>query len=159
MVDYSQMIPPFPKPSSSGKPGALIIPEQELTFSFARSGGPGGQNVNKVETKVTVLFDLSKSNVLTWEQKGRLGNHPLILQHLNAEGAIAVTSQAHRSQALNREDAVRKLHELLHQALRPRRKRIPTRKTRSSDRKRLEEKKGRSRSKATRRKVDPYAAD
>jgi ribosome-associated protein len=72
---------------------------------------------------------------------------------------IAITSQAHRSQALNREDAVRKLHELLHQALRPRRKRIPTRKTRSSDRKRLEEKKGRSRSKATRRKVDPYAAD
>jgi ribosome-associated protein len=159
MVGCSEMKPPTSQPSSSGRPGALIIPEQELTFSFARSGGPGGQNVNKVETKVTVLFDLSKSNVLTWEQKGRLGNHPLILQHLNAEGAIAVTSQAHRSQILNREDAVRKLHDLLRQALRPRRKRIPTRKTRSSERKRLEQKKGRSRSKATRRRVDPYAAD
>ncbi len=156
MVEYSEMTPPTSHPSSSGRPGALIIPEQELAFSFARSGGPGGQNVNKVETKVTVLFDFSKSSILTWEQKGRLGNHPLILQHLNAEGAIAVTSQAHRSQILNREDAVRKLHELLHQALRPRRKRIPTRKTRSSERKRLDQKKGRSRSKAARRRVDPY---
>ena len=153
------MTPPPSHPSTAGRPGALTIPDHELTFSFARSGGPGGQNVNKVETKVTVVFDFSTSSVLTWEQKGRLGNHALIVQHLNAEGAIAVTSQAHRSQTLNREDAVRKLHELLHQALRPRRKRIPTRKTRSSDRKRLEEKKGRSRSKATRRRVDPYAAD
>ena len=139
-------------------PGALVtIPEHELSFSFARSGGPGGQNVNKVETKVTVTFDFSNSTALSWEQKGRLAHHPSILQHLNSEGSIAVTSQAHRSQALNRENAVERLHELVRLAIRPRRKRIPTRKTRASDKKRLDEKKVRARSKVGRRRVDPYA--
>jgi ribosome-associated protein len=140
-------------------PGSFTIPEYELAFSFARSGGPGGQNVNKVETKVTVTFDFSNSTALTWEQKGRLGNHPSVVQNLNAEGCIAITSQAHRSQALNREDAIERLHELVRQALRPRRKRIPTRKTKASQRKRVDEKKVRGRSKATRRRVDPYTDD
>ena len=140
-------------------PGPLTIPEYELTFSFARSGGPGGQNVNKVETKVTVTFDFSNSTALTWEQKGRLGNHPSIVPYLNADGFIAITSQAHRSQALNREEAVERLHELIRQALRPRRKRIPTRKTKSSQRKRVDEKKVRGRAKVTRRRVNPYIED
>lgn len=134
----------------------VAIPESELAFSFARSGGPGGQNVNKVETKVTVTFNFTTSQFLTWEEKGRLGRHPLILQNMNSEGALAITSQAHRSQGLNREDAVKKLHELLRQALRPKRKRIPTKKTKASQRRRLDTKKARGESKASRRRVDTY---
>lgn len=147
----------LPPTHSARNARTISIPEGELSFSFARSGGPGGQNVNKVETKVTVAFDFLNSPSLTWEEKGRLGKHPLVLQNLNSEGALVVTSQAHRSQALNREEAVKKLHELLRTALRPKRKRIPTKKTRSSDRKRLESKKAHSKSKAARRRVDGYS--
>lgn len=133
--------------------GQLVIPEAELAFSAARSSGPGGQNVNKTETKVTVTFDYLSSRVLSWEEKGRIGKHPTIQGSLDSQGAIAVSSQRHRSQALNRDDAVRKLHELLRQAIRPPKKRIPTKKTRASDRRRVAAKKVVGERKAARQRV------
>ncbi len=130
----------------------LSIPTYELSFLFARSGGPGGQNVNKVETKVTVIFDHMRSSVLSREEKARLAAHPRILAALDAQGYITVTCQEHRTQARNREEAVARLHELLQSALLRQRKRVPTRKTLGSERRRLEGKKVRKTTKAGRKK-------
>lgn len=131
----------------------ITIPESELAFSFARSGGPGGQNVNKVETKVTVLFDPMASRVLTSEEKERIARSATIRGKLDAQGCIAISSQEHRSQSLNRRAAIEKLHELVALALRPKRRRIATKKTRASERERLAAKRVRSETKAGRRRV------
>jgi ribosome-associated protein len=131
----------------------LKAPESELEFVFARSGGPGGQNVNKVETKVTVVFDFHASRGLTWEQKGRIARNKEVQARLNAEGAIAVTSQEHRTQSLNKEAAIEKLNSLLQTAMRKPKPRVPTKKTRASERARLVKKKVHSEVKARRRRV------
>jgi ribosome-associated protein len=129
------------------------IPGYELLFSFARAGGPGGQNVNKVETKVTVLFYFSHSGALTPIEKAMLASNPIIKRYLNTDGAIAMSSQVHRSQARNREEAVAALHKLIAKALERKRPRIPTSKTASSNRKRLDSKKHRSTAKASRQRI------
>jgi ribosome-associated protein len=132
---------------------SLTIPENELRFIFARSGGPGGQNVNKVETKVTVIFDYNAATCLSWEEKGRIGRHSAVQAKLDSDGAIAISSQEHRTQARNKEEAVKKLHALLALALYKPRKRFPTKKTRSSERRRVEGKRIRSEVKGARRRV------
>jgi ribosome-associated protein len=125
----------------------VTIADNELEFSYARSPGPGGQNVNKVESKVTLRFDVSSSPSLGQEQKR------LILEALstriNRDGVLRVTSHRHRTQAANQKATVERFIELLQDALTvrpPRRKsRVPARvkqrrlenKHRKSEKKRL----------------------
>lgn len=109
--------------------------------------------MNKVETKVSVTFDFLGSRVLSWEQKGRIGNNKAVQSRMDSSGYIAVSSQTHRTQALNKKAAVEKLLELLEAALRQPRKRVPTKKTRSSQRKRLEGKRIAGGKKVARRRV------
>jgi ribosome-associated protein len=128
------------------------IPESELVFEASRSGGPGGQNVNKVETKVRLLFDYWGSRVLSWKQKGILARDSEVLRHCNPRGHIVIISQRHRTQGLNREVAVEKLMNLIRKALTPRPPRIKTRAPRASKRARLQTKTLRSQTKSLRRR-------
>ncbi|HEY0510971.1 MAG TPA: alternative ribosome rescue aminoacyl-tRNA hydrolase ArfB [Thermoanaerobaculia bacterium] len=127
----------------------LSIPDEEVTFATSRSGGPGGQNVNKLETRVTVRFDLAGSSRLSEEQKARLRER--LATRITREGVLHVTSQRHRSQGANRDAAVERFAELLRENLRekpPRRKTRPSRaaKARRLDAKRRQSQRKRDRS-------------
>jgi ribosome-associated protein len=106
----------------------LAIPDEEVTFATSRSGGPGGQNVNKLETRVTLRFDLAGSGALSEEQKARLRER--LATRITRDGILQVSSQRHRSQGANREAAGERFAELLRENLReetPRRKTRPAR--------------------------------
>jgi len=134
------------------KPG-IEIAEDELVFRASRSSGPGGQNVNKLNTRVMALFDLANCRSLSDEQK------ELILKRLakrvGKDGLIRVASQRHRSQKANRQAATERLVELLAAALETKPKRKRTKKPRAANQRRLEEKKRRSKLKQHRRKNFP----
>ena len=117
------------------------IPERKIVFKFSRSSGPGGQNVNKVSTKVTAFFDVAGYDGFSDEQKA------LVLHRLagrvNDQGAIKVVSQRHRTQTANRKAAVERLNDLLTEALKPRRVRKKTAVPYAAGQKRLEKKRKR----------------
>jgi ribosome-associated protein len=119
----------------------LTIPDDELSFEFSRSGGPGGQNVNKVSTKVTLLFDVAGSTSLTDDQRSRIEIR--LSTRITKTGVLRVTSQKHRTQRANREAAVERFSELLREALRRKRPRRRTKPTRAAKERRIQEKKQR----------------
>jgi ribosome-associated protein len=121
---------------------ALSIPDEEIAFVTSRSGGPGGQNVNKLETRVTLRFDLAGSPSLSEEQKARLRQR--LATRITKEGVFHVTAQRHRTQAANREAAVERFAELLRESLREEPPRKPTRPSRAAKARRLEAKRRRS---------------
>ena len=111
----------------------------EITFRTARSGGKGGQNVNKVETMVEGYFDITRSAKLTGEEKERLLTR--LKNRINAEGVLQVRSQVHRSQLGNKAEVLRKIHDLIQIALRKEKKRVPTKPTTASKEHRIKSKK------------------
>jgi len=120
----------------------LTISLRELRFRFSRSGGKGGQNVNKVETKVELLFDVVNSPSLSDHQRDLIQKD--MKSQIDADGVIHIVSQESRSQWKNREDTIRKFIELLQYALKAKKKRIATTVSRSGKEKRLQQKKHRS---------------
>lgn len=130
------------------QPG-VFVPEEAMSFQAVRAGGPGGQNVNKVASKVELRITLDGIVGLAPDARGRLLS--LCAGRLDAEGRLIVTSQLTRDQRQNLEDAREKVHALIAQALVRPRKRRPTRPTRGSVERRLSDKRRRSTKKADRR--------
>ena len=136
------------------RPG-LVIPASELDIRFSRSGGPGGQNVNKVETRVEVRFDLAGTDRLGEGERNRALER--LASRLTAEGVLAVACDRTRHRERNLREALARMGEILRAALSRPRKRRPTRPTRASVERRLAEKRRRADTKRARRPADPDA--
>ena len=129
----------------------LWIDEDDLRFEFARSSGPGGQNVNKVETKVRLLFDLQGSRSLSSKQRMRIEER--LATRITKAGVLHVSSQRHRSREANRRATIERFVELLADALEEQEPRLPTRVPKTQRRRRLDSKRRRSQKKALRAKL------
>ncbi|MCX6740460.1 MAG: alternative ribosome rescue aminoacyl-tRNA hydrolase ArfB [Candidatus Parcubacteria bacterium] len=132
----------------------IQIPEKELEITFSRSGGKGGQNVNKVETKATLRWDVYNSQVLSPEQKH------IILHKLHGriteKGELILWSQSERAQSQNKEVVIARLNQLVNEALIPAKARFKTNPTKSSKERRLESKKHVSKIKKLRKSKFEY---
>lgn len=114
------------------------IPEKDLKFHYARSGGPGGQHVNKVATKAELRFDLAGTTALSDAQKARLRR--AFPAHITEAGELLLTSEKYRSRRRNEEDALERLAQMLRSIRRPPKPRIPTKVTLAQKRRRIEQK-------------------
>src|SRR5215471_7698219 len=129
----------------------LVIPDNDLSLSFVRGSGPGGQNVNKVASAVQLRFDLAGTAALSEPVKMRL--RALAGRRLTDDGAILIIARNHRTQEQNRREAGDRLAELIRRSLTPPKPRKATKPTRASKERRLESKSRQQRTKGLRGKV------
>lgn len=129
----------------------IVIPEKEIEITFSRSGGKGGQNINKVETKATLHWDVYNSQVLTPEEKYKI-LHKLD-NRITEKGDLVLWSQSERSQSQNRVKVIEKLNKMVNAVIEPEKKRIPTKPSKAAKEKRIQKKKQISQKKQLRRKV------
>ena len=130
----------------------LAVPESEISESFSRSGGKGGQNVNKLSTKAEVRWNVDHSLAFTDEEKEKIKY--VLKNRINKKGELVVISQEERSQFQNRKLAVERLNRLVSSALIQENERIPTGPTRASKERRLEEKRRQKEKKASRHQLE-----
>lgn len=151
MTETQQMRTDAPTNQSIVIHHRLKIPVSELSFRYSRSSGPGGQNVNRRETRVELLFDVPNSPSLTPQQKSRLLER--LAGQMDSEGVLRLVVESERSQLRNRQEALARFTVLLQTALRRTRRRVPTEPSAVSIARRVDGKRRRGQLKQKRRKL------
>ena len=130
----------------------ITIPRHELRFEATTASGPGGQHVNRSRTRITLLFDVAASTTLTADQKRRVRYK--LATRIDRDGRVRVRCGRHRSQAMNRAEAIGRLGELIRKALRRVPRRVATRPSKAARKRRLTDKRQRAETKRRRRAPD-----